>query len=172
MMSPVLRQVFFFGTDAEMRNHGVKSHNAEIQRSKEPASPKPGVPHHLMRRRDVASSLQQEQRKRPGQVLHAKIPLQRSDERDSCARVFAMASEEIRRFLGPATSQPEPPNGSSLPRLRVRGMWFPSPCELPAMPHRSWWLRAVVPCRRHAGVTPQWCPRPTVPRARGTTHQR
>ena len=51
----------------------------------------------------------------------------------------------------------------ALPPSPESSGWFPSPCELPAKPHRSWWLRAVVQCSRHAGVTPGWCLRPTVP---------
>ena len=95
--------------------------------------------------------------------LHAKIALQPlQDLWGFLCPSLRHGIQEIRCFLGPATSHFSRQN-------HQRGMWFPSPCELPAKP---WWLRAVVQCRRHEGVTPGWCPRPTEPRARGTSMRR
>ena len=142
------------------------SRNQVTQKQKS-TSPEPGVPHHLMDRRDVASSprnwpsLQQGQRQRPGQAARQNCA-PTCDQRGSDPALqdlwrFLCPSlrhgiEEIRCFLGSATSHFSRQNHQTglLPHLRVRGMWFPSPCELPAKPHRSWWLRAVVQCRRHA----------------------
>ena len=165
------------------------------QRSKEPASPKHGAPHHLMRRRDVASCPCPEcsvffltlltptlpatprcgclLRTSDLAKLHAKMALQRLTYAvltlpskicgDSCAPVSAMALRK-----SSVSWDQRPPTSAAKNTKRA----LPLSPETGCLPHRSWWLRSVVPCRRHARVTPRWCPPPTVPRARGTTHQR
>ena len=115
--------------------------------------------------------------------LHAKIALQGLTNAvltlpckicgDSCARIFAMAfrksavswDQRPPTLAAKTTKQALPPSPES-------SGWFPSPYELPAKPHRSWWLRAVVQCSRHAGVTPDWCLRPTVPAPTMTSMRR
>ena len=130
----------------------------------------------FMDRRDVCPknwpSFQQKQRKRHGQAARQNCA-PRSDERGSdpalqdlwgflCPNAMAFRKSAVSWDQRPPTFAAKTTK-RALPPSPVSSGWFPSPYELPAKPHRSWWLRAVVQCSRHARVTPEWCLRPTVP---------